>query len=85
MARIFSPEGCRKKTIRRTSQEVAVPEGRSNRPGHRRRKAANSEPYDVNYFASKHDISREQARQLMREVGRDRKKLNEAAAKLFRK
>jgi hypothetical protein len=42
-------------------------------------------PYSVNYFARKHDISTEQARDLMRKLGRDRDKLNEAAARLFRK
>ena len=41
--------------------------------------------YNVDYFARKHDISPEQARELMRKIGRDRDKLNEAAAKLFRK
>jgi hypothetical protein len=43
------------------------------------------EPYSVCYFARKHDISVEQARELMRKIGRDREKLNEAAARLFRK
>jgi hypothetical protein len=43
------------------------------------------EPYNVDYFARKHDISIEQARELTRRMGRDREKLNEAAAKLFRK
>jgi hypothetical protein len=42
-------------------------------------------PYHVEYFALKHDISAEQARELMRRLGRDRDKLNEAAAKLFRR
>ena len=42
------------------------------------------EPYSVDYFARKHDISLAQARDLMRKIGRDREKLNEAAAKLFR-
>ena len=42
-------------------------------------------PYNAGYFAQKHDISLEQARELMRKVGRDRDKLNLAAAKLFRK
>ena len=42
-------------------------------------------PYNVDYFARKHDISTEQARELMRKLGRDRDKLNEAAARLFRK
>jgi hypothetical protein len=42
-------------------------------------------PHSVDYFARKHDISLEQARELMRKIGRDRDKLNEAAAKIFRK
>ena len=37
----------------------------------------------VHYFARKHDISVEQARELMRKVGRNRDKLNEAAARSF--
>ena len=50
-----------------------------------RRAGANSEPYEIAYFARKHDISREQARDLIRKIGNDRDKLNAAAAKLFRK
>jgi hypothetical protein len=50
-----------------------------------RRKVANSEPYEVEYFARKHNISREQARELIRQIGNDREKLNAAASKLFRK
>ena len=50
-----------------------------------RRKVANGEPYEVEYFARKHNISREQARELMRQIGNDREKLNAAASKLFRK
>ena len=42
-------------------------------------------PYSVDYFARKHDITTEQARELMRKLGRDRDKLNAAAARLFRK
>ena len=42
-------------------------------------------PYNVDYFARKHDVSPEPARDLMRKIGRDRDKLNEAAAKLFRR
>jgi len=48
------------------------------------RRRQSDEPYSVDYFARKHDISVEQARDLMRKIGRDREKLNEAAAKLFR-
>jgi hypothetical protein len=49
------------------------------------RRCASDGPYNADYFAEKHDISLEQARELMRRLGRDRDKLNEAAAKLFRK
>jgi hypothetical protein len=49
-----------------------------------RQKVANSEPYEVGYFARKHNISREQARELIRQIGNDRDKLNVAASKLFR-
>ena len=49
------------------------------------RRLLSDAPYSVDYFARKHDISPEQARELMRKVGRNRDKLNEAAAKTFRK
>jgi hypothetical protein len=54
---------------------------RSSGPGRR----TSNTPYNAGYFAQKHDISLEQARRLMRTIGRDRNKLNEAAARLFRK
>jgi hypothetical protein len=56
---------------------------RTKRIGIRRRQS--DEPYSVDYFARKHDISTEQARELMRRLGRSRDKLNEVASKLFRK
>jgi hypothetical protein len=59
-------------------------ENERKRKGSDRRKVANSEPYEVDYFARKHNISREQARDLIRQIGNDREKLNAAAAKLFR-
>jgi hypothetical protein len=62
-----------------------MPDGKKKRSRHRRRKANNSEPYALDYFARKHDISLEKAHDLMRKVGRNRDKLNEAAAKIFRK
>jgi hypothetical protein len=49
------------------------------------RRRLSDSPYSIDYFARKHDISPEQARELMRKVGRNRDKLNEAAAKIFRK
>jgi hypothetical protein len=51
----------------------------------KRRARAATEPYDAGYLAQKHDITREQARELIRRIGSDRDKLNAAAAKLFRK
>ncbi|MCK1511197.1 DUF3606 domain-containing protein [Bradyrhizobium sp. 190] len=54
------------------------------RPSETRRRKTD-EPYDGGYFARKHDITPERARELMRKLGRDRDKLHEAAAKLFRK
>ena len=50
---------------------------RTKRTGNRRRQS--DEPYSIDYFARKHDISTEQARELMRTLGRNREKLNKAA------
>jgi hypothetical protein len=47
-----------------------------------RRQVAGGEGYEVNYFASKHDITRQQAEDLIKRIGNDREKLNAAAAKL---
>jgi hypothetical protein len=49
------------------------------------RRRLSEAPYSVDYFARKHDISPEQARELMRKIGRNRDELNAAAAKIFRK
>lgn len=38
--------------------------------------------YEVTYFARKHGLTRQQARDLIRKVGHDRTKLNEAAMRL---
>lgn len=62
---------------------VGMAKRKKRRSGIPRRRL--DEPYNVDYFARKHDISPEQARELMRKIGRDRDKLNEAAAKLFRR
>jgi hypothetical protein len=50
-----------------------------------RRKVAAGQGYEVNYFATKHDISRQQARDLIERIGNDRRKLNAAAARLSRR
>jgi hypothetical protein len=38
--------------------------------------------YEVNYFATKHGLTRQQARDLIKRIGNDRDKLNAAAEKL---
>lgn len=43
---------------------------------------AGGEGYEVNYFARKHGISKQQAEDLIKRVGNDRDKLNAAAEKL---
>ena len=50
-----------------------------------RRKVSASEGYEVNYFATKHNITREQARNLIARVGNNRDKLNVAASRLKKK
>lgn len=55
---------------------------RSKRTGADRRRVAAGEGYELSYFARKHGITRQQAQQLIREVGNDRQKLNAAAQKM---
>jgi hypothetical protein len=50
-----------------------------------RSRVAGGEPYEVEYFANKHGISMEQARQLIKALGNDRITLDAAAQKLKRK
>jgi hypothetical protein len=47
-----------------------------------RSRVAGNESYEVNYFANKHGITREQARGLIKKVGNNRDKLNRGAEKL---
>lgn len=47
-----------------------------------RRQVAGDEPYEVGYFAEKHGISREQARELIDTHGNDRATLDAAAQKI---
>lgn len=47
-----------------------------------RSRVAGNEGYEVNYFANKHGITREQARNLIKKIGNNRDKLNKAAEKL---
>jgi hypothetical protein len=47
-----------------------------------RRRVSASEPYEVGYFARKHGISEEQARQLIASLGNDRATLDAAVERL---
>lgn len=49
-----------------------------------RSRVAGGEGYEVNYFATKHGLTREEARRIIARVGNNRKKLNSAAANLRR-
>jgi hypothetical protein len=49
-----------------------------------RRRVAGGEGYEVAYFARKHGITTEQARNLIERIGNDRTKLNKAAEKIKR-
>jgi hypothetical protein len=47
-----------------------------------RSRVAGGQGYELGYFARKHGISRDQAKQLISRIGNDRAKLNAAAEKL---
>ncbi len=57
-------------------------DSKSKRGAADRRRVSAGEGYEVNYFANKHGITRDQARKLIEKVGNNRDKLNAAAAKL---
>jgi hypothetical protein len=50
-----------------------------------RRLVAGGEGYEVNYFATKHGITREQSREIIARIGNSRPKLNAAAEALKKK
>lgn len=50
--------------------------------GRDRNLVAGGQGYELGYFARKHGISRDQARELIARVGNDRAKLNAAAERL---
>ena len=47
-----------------------------------RSRVSGSETYEVEYFAEKHGLTAQQARDLIADVGNDREKLDAAAGKL---
>lgn len=60
-------------------------DSKKNRGARDRATVAGNEGYEVNYFATKHGITREDARKLIARVGNNREKLNAAAEKLNRR
>ena len=57
-------------------------DNKSQRGGRDRTRVASAQGYEVNYFARKHGITRAQARDLIKRIGGDREKLNQAASRL---
>ena len=57
-------------------------DSKTNRGGRDRGRVAGGQGYELGYFARKHGISRDQARDLIGRIGNDRAKLNAAAQKL---
>ncbi|WP_380939942.1 DUF3606 domain-containing protein [Sphingomonas floccifaciens] len=55
---------------------------KSKRGAADRARVAAGEGYEVNYFARKHGITKQQAEDLIAKVGNDRENLNQAASKL---
>jgi hypothetical protein len=59
-----------------------MPDDKSITGGGDRSRVAGGEDYEVDYFARKHGISSEQARELIGRIGNDREKLDQAAQAL---
>jgi Protein of unknown function (DUF3606) len=57
-------------------------DNRNDRGGRDRSRVAAGQGYELGYFARKHGISRDQAKQVIGRIGNDRAKLNAAAEKL---
>ena len=55
---------------------------KSKRGGQDRTRVSGEQGYDVDYFARKHGITKEQAEKLIKQHGSDRAKLDAAAAQL---
>ena len=55
---------------------------KSKTDGRDRSRVSESEPYGIEYFAQKHGLSAQQARDLIAEVGNDREELDAAAGEV---
>jgi hypothetical protein len=54
---------------------------KTKRGGADRRRVAGEQPYEVSYFARKHNITAEQARAVIAQAGPSREKANQLAAR----
>jgi hypothetical protein len=63
-------------------KECGMADDKSKRGAPDRSRVSGNEGYEVGYFAGKHGITREQARELIKSVGNNREKLNQAAERL---
>ncbi len=60
-------------------------DNKSKRGGRDRSRAAAGQGYEVSYFARKHGLTTDQAREIIKRVGNDREKLNAEADKVGKK
>lgn len=60
-------------------------DNKSKRGGGDRKRVAAGQGYEVTYFARKHGLTSEQAREIIKRVGNDREKLNAEAEKVKRR
>jgi hypothetical protein len=73
----------RSRIVAHPQQETdRMADDKSKRGGQDRKRVAGGEGYEVSYFARKHGLSTDQARDLIKQVGNDREKLNAAAQKM---
>jgi hypothetical protein len=63
-------------------RELSMVDDKSNRGAQDRSRVSGSETYEVEYFARKHGITKEQAEELIEQHGNSPAKLDEAAEKL---
>jgi hypothetical protein len=62
-----------------------MPDDKAQRGGRDRSRVSAEEPYEVAYFAKKHGLSMEEARQVIEQAGPNREKADAAAERAKRK
>ncbi|MFN3433209.1 MAG: DUF3606 domain-containing protein, partial [Sphingomonas sp.] len=64
------------RTFTAQTQEVSMSDDKSKQGQQDRSRVSGEEPYEVEYFAAKHGLSQQQARELIASVGNDRAELD---------